>query len=414
MSTSNPNHSDAALHDHDHSFDLPATGLFDRRTLLKLSAAAAAATALGTSGFGEIAPANAATWSDKLGELKIGYLPITDAAPLLTAHANGTFAKNGIKAAKPTLFRSWASLSEAFLSKQVDVVHLLMPLAVQLKFDAKQDIKVVAWNHTDGSALTVANDINKVADLAGKTVAVPFWYSIHNVVLQQLLRAEGLRVTLTGSPDAKTVKLVVLAPADMPAALQSGQVAGYIVAEPFNALAEVKGIGKILRFTGDVWRDHACCVTVVRGELLRNNPQAAQAIVDSIAQAQTAIRKDRVAAATALSAGGYLPQPLPAITKALTSYKQADYPTAIQHPEWKLQRIGYHPYPFPSYTVELIKQLRRTTIDDNTAFLQDIDLKKVHKQLVAVGLAEKAIAKNGGYKAYSLPKTLTRKELIRP
>lgn len=405
---------DNTLHDHDHGFDLPASGLFDRRTLLKLTAAAGAAAAIGTSGFGELQPASAATWSEQLGSLKIGYLPITDAAPLLTAHANGTYAKNGITAEKPTLFRSWASLSEAFLSKQVDVVHLLMPLAIQLKFDAKQDIKVVAWNHTDGSALTVANSINSVADLAGKAVAVPFWYSIHNVVLQQLLRKEGLRVTLTGNADAKTVKLVVLAPADMPTALATGQVAGYIVAEPFNAVAEVKGIGKILRFTGDVWRDHACCVTVVRGDLVRNNPKAAQAIVNSIAQAQTAIRKDRVAAATALSTGGYLPQPLPAITKALTSYKQSDYPTAIQHPEWKIQRVGYHPYPFPSYTVELINQLKRTTIDDATAFLQDIDVKKAHKQLVAVGLAEKAIAANGGYKAFSLPKNLKRNELIRP
>jgi NitT/TauT family transport system substrate-binding protein len=70
-------------------------------------------------------------------------------------------------------------------------------------------------------------------------------------------------------------------------------IAGYVVAEPFNALAEVNGIGKILRFTGDVWRDHACCVTVVRGDLVRSNPLAAQAIVDSIAQAQLWLNKNR-------------------------------------------------------------------------------------------------------------------------
>jgi NitT/TauT family transport system substrate-binding protein len=404
------------LHDHDHSFDLPASGIFDRRTLLRLAGVSAAALAVGTSGFGEISPANAATWSENLGELKIGYLPITDASPLLIAHANGTFAKNGINAAKPTLFRSWASISEAFLSKQVDVVHLLMPLAIQLKFDAKQDIKVVAWNHTDGSAITVANSINSVADLAGKTVAVPFWYSIHNVVLQQLLRKNGLKAIVTGDASAanKTVKLVVIAPADMPTALANGTVSGYVVAEPFNALAEVKGIGKILRFTGDIWRDHACCVTVVRGELIRNNPQAAQAIVDSIAEAQTTIRKNRPAAAQTLSTGGYLPQALPAITKALTGYNQADYPTAIQHPEWKIQRVGFHPFPFPGYTTKLIEQLQKTVIDGDSSFLGKIKLKYAHKTLVAVGLAEKAIAKNGGPSAYGLSRKYTRNEMIRP
>ena len=43
-------------------------------------------------------------------------------------------------------------------------------------------------------------------------------------------------------------------------ALAAHHIAGYIVAEPFNATAETLGIGKILRFTGDVWKDHACCV----------------------------------------------------------------------------------------------------------------------------------------------------------
>jgi NitT/TauT family transport system substrate-binding protein len=105
----------------------------------------------------------------------------------------------------------------------------------------------------------VSESIRGVTDLAGKTVAVPFWWSIHNVVLQNILRSNGLEPILEGSASAsaRTVKLVVLPPADMVPALASGSIAGFIVADPFNALAEVKGAGRILRFTGDVWRDHA-------------------------------------------------------------------------------------------------------------------------------------------------------------
>ena len=398
---------EAALHEQ---------GNFTRRNLLRFASIGAAAAAAGAVGFGETAPASAASWSDDLGTLKIGYLPITDASPLLIAHGSKIFKKNGITTANPTLFRSWPSLVEAFQAKKVDVIHLLMPLALQLKFAANQDIKIVSWNHTNGSALTVNKSINKVSELAGKTVAIPFWYSIHNVVLQQLFRKDGLTPVFTGTADAskKQVKVVVLAPADMPAALANGSVAGYIVAEPFNALAEVKGIGKILRFTGDVWKDHACCVTVIRGDLVKNNPQAAQAIADSIVAAQVQINSGRSTAAQALSEWGYLPQPVEAIQRALTYYPISEYKNAIVNTKWGQRRIGFQPYPFPSYTAALVTELRKTQVVGDNSFLNKIDLKTVHSDIVAVGLAEAAIKKNGGNAAFGLPAKLSRTEVIKP
>jgi NitT/TauT family transport system substrate-binding protein len=131
--------------------------------------------------------------------LRIGYLPITDATPLLVAHANGYFEQAGIQADKPTLLRSWAQLVEAFLAGQVNAVHLLSPMTVWARYGSHAPIKVVAWNHVNGSALTVGNAIARIEDLGGKTVAVPFWYSVHNVVLQQLLAAHRLRPALKKS-----------------------------------------------------------------------------------------------------------------------------------------------------------------------------------------------------------------------
>jgi NitT/TauT family transport system substrate-binding protein len=100
-------------------------------------------------------------------------------------------------------------------------------------------------------------------------VAVPFWYSIHNIVLQILLRDAGLKLDLQGDatnvPEDE-VKLVVLPPPDMISALANRSISGFIVAEPFNATAENLRIGRILRFTGDVWQDHACCVAWPRVE----------------------------------------------------------------------------------------------------------------------------------------------------
>ncbi|MGV8195948.1 ABC transporter substrate-binding protein, partial [Pseudomonas aeruginosa] len=103
------------------------------------------------------------------------------------AHANGLFEAEGIQAERPVLLRSWAQVIEAFISGQVNVIHLLSPMTVWARYGSKVPAKVVAWNHVGGSGLTVAPEIADVRQLGGKSVAIPFWYSIHNVVLQQLL-----------------------------------------------------------------------------------------------------------------------------------------------------------------------------------------------------------------------------------
>ena len=238
--------------------------------------------------------------------LRVGYLPITDAAPLLLAHGIGAYEKNGLSVDKPTLMRSWNTVAEAFQSKQVDLVHLLMPMAIWLRFSKNFPLKLVAWDHMDGSALTVKKDIISVSELAGTTVAIPYWYSIHNVVLQKLLKKEGMTPLTIGEPSKvnKTVKLIVMPPPDMPVALSNDSISGYIVADPFNAVAEVNDIGKVLRFTGDVWYKHACCVAIMHEDDVVNRPNYTQAVVNSISEAQLYASNNKLEAARLLSKDG--------------------------------------------------------------------------------------------------------------
>ncbi|MEZ0165374.1 ABC transporter substrate-binding protein [Kineococcus sp. LSe6-4] len=338
------------------------------------------------------------------GPLRVGYLPITDAAPLLLAHAEGDFSAVGLDVPRPVLFRSWPDLAEALQSGTVDVVHMLMPLAVQLRHGAGLPVRVLLWNHVNGSALTVRPDVDSLAQLAGTTVAVPFWHSIHNIVLQQLLRSSGLTPVLQGeaSAGAGEVKLALMAPSDMPPALAAGQVAGFTVAEPFNAAAEVQGIGKVLRFTGDVWKDHACCVTVVHQRLLDERPAAAAAAVQALVAAQRRLRDRREGAARTLSDGGYLPQPLAALERTLATGPDAAYVRdgAIQHPGWQQRRIGFQPYPYPSYTAQLVRAMKETAVVGDTAWLEAVDPDGVHGQLVREDLVLRAIRSSGGFDAF--------------
>ncbi|MFF4989435.1 ABC transporter substrate-binding protein [Streptosporangium saharense] len=348
--------------------------------------------------------------------LRIGYLPITDAAPLLLAHDSGQFANRGITTPPPILYRGWAPLVEALQGGNVDIVHLLMPLAVQLRYDAKVPVKVLAWNHTNGSALTVAHKVNSVDDLVGTNVAIPAWFSVHNVVLQKLLRAAGITAVIDTPPStaARTVQLVVIPPADMPAALASGSISGYIVAEPFCAVGEVRGMGKILRFTGDVWKDHACCVTVVRESLVRQSPDVALRATEAIVAAQLAIRKDRKAAAGRLSAGGYLPQPLPALERTLAEHQDPAYVTsgAVRHPEWRSNRVDFQPHPYPTYTDALVRAMKETTVDADVSWLRTLDPATVHRDLVAVDISSTAITRAGGLGAFGV--SGTRTEVVEP
>lgn len=389
------------------SDDLPLS----RRDFLRLSALLTGSAALPQL-------AHAANPNDPV---RIGYLPITDASPLLVAHSRKLFEAQGLEVEAPRLFRSWAQIVEAFMAGQVNVVHLLSPMTVWARYGSKFPAKVVAWNHMSGSALTVAPSIQNIKDLGGKKVAVPFWYSIHNVVLQHLLRENGLTVVTKPSGELKTneVALSIMAPPDMGPALANGAIAGFIVAEPFNAAAETNGIGRILRFTGDVWREHACCVVTLHERDLNDRPEWSQKVVNAIVNAQHWLGNNRKEGAQLLSKdapGKYTPFPPAVLERVLVpnAEREQQYVRegAIRHPQWKDERISYQPYPFPSYTEQLVKFLKATQVEGDNKFLASLDPAFVARDLVDDRFVRKSIAALGGLKAFGLPEQYTRSETI--
>lgn len=351
--------------------------------------------------------------------LKIGYLPITDATPLLVALDQQMFQQRGLEVEKPVLFRSWASLVEAFISGQVNVVHLLSPMTIWTRYGSTAPAKVVMWNHMAGSALTVQPGINNVADLGGKTVAIPFWYSIHNVVLQHILRENGLQITEKTPQHAKQVRLVVMAPADMVAALAAKTIAGFIVAEPFNAVAETKGVGKILRFSADVWRDHACCVTLMHDHDVKQRPEWVGSVVDALVEAQLWANEHRVETAHLMSKQGaskFTPHEEKVLKKVLApdSAQWQSYVDSgvIRHPEWQQNRIDFQPYPYPSYTEELVKMLKQTHIAGVNTFLKDLQPEIVAQDLVDTQFVTAALKRQNAFARFHLPASLQRQETI--
>src|SRR5690606_26261149 len=113
-----------------------------RRDFLQMSAMATAGAAAPMLFAGD---AQAQNFKGDDQPVKIGYLPITDATPLLVAHGRKLFEQQGLKTEKPRLFRSWAQIIEAFVSGQVNVIHLLSPATLWVRYGSKFPAKVVAW-----------------------------------------------------------------------------------------------------------------------------------------------------------------------------------------------------------------------------------------------------------------------------
>ncbi|WP_323011328.1 ABC transporter substrate-binding protein [Castellaniella sp.] len=390
----------------------PDSTLARRRQFLKLSALFTTAGALPLLQAGRLAHA-----AQPDAPVRIGYLPITDATPLLIAHHNGLFEKQGLQVEPPRRFRSWAQIVEAFLSGQVNVVHLLMPMTIWSRYGSQSPAKVVAWNHTEGSCLTVLPEINTAADLGGTTVAIPFWYSVHNIVLQAMLREAGLEFINEGEPTKQQVKLVVMSPGDMLPALGSKRIAGYIVAEPFNAKAEELGVGKVWRFTGDVWRNHACCVVTMHERDLQERPEWSQKVVNGIVEAQAWVRGHREETVDILARNNpaaYTPHEASTLARVLlpSAERDAAYAQsgAIRHPDWQEQRIDFRPYPYPSYTEKLVELLKSTYVMGENAFLQNLDPAFVARDLVDERYVRKAIDAQGGLAAFGIDGGYTRSE----
>ena len=357
--------------------------------------------------------------------VRFGYLPITDATVLLVAHAKGFFEEEGLKTERPTLIRGWSPLVEGFAAGKFNLVHFLKPIPIWMRYNNNFPVKIMSWAHLNGSGLVVGRhtDAKSFSDLGGKQVAVPYWYSMHNIVLQMGLRHAGLTPVIKSQGDpiaANEVNLQIMPPPDMPPALAARKIDAFIVAEPFNAVGEMLAGGKMLRFTGDIWRNHPCCVVCMNENQVNANPAWTQKVMNAIVKAQVYSQQNKKEVAHLLSKDGkgYLPMDANIVEQAMTLYDEESYaePDAIQNAEWGSGRIDFQPWPFPSATKLIINELKRTLVGGDTTFLQDLDPDFVVDDLVDYKFVKAAMDKHPGWKqapGFNADNPFDREEVVK-
>ncbi len=228
--------------------------------------------------------------------LDLGFIPLTDCAPLVIAKERGIFASYGLE--EVTLHRepSWKAIVEGVASQRLDAAQMVagMPLSMTLGLGVAAPLPMVTALvlSRNGNAITFSQrlydqGVRSLADFKAlieqtpdkvHTLGIVHPASMHNLMLRYWLAAGGI------DPDLD-VNLIVIPPAQMVANLAEGNIDGYCVGEPWNTRAIKEGLGFAIATDLDIWSGHPEKVLGVREDWVDKYPQTHIALVKSLLDA---------------------------------------------------------------------------------------------------------------------------------
>jgi nitrate/nitrite transport system substrate-binding protein len=233
---------------------------------------------------------------------KLGFIALTDSAPLIIAHEKGLFQKYGMTDVEVVKQTSWAAtrdnLELGASQGGIDGAHLLTPMAYLMTAGAITKTKqalpmyVLARLNTNGQAISVSNKYKdlklgkdssplKQVIAGGKklTCAVTFPGGTHDLWMRSWLAAGGI------DPE-KDVEIIVIPPPQMVASMKAGKMDAFCVGEPWNGKLVQEQIGYSALVTGELWKDHPEKALSMRADWVDKNPNAAKAILMAVQEAQ--------------------------------------------------------------------------------------------------------------------------------
>lgn len=238
--------------------------------------------------------------------LTIGFLPLVDACLPILAAEHGFAAEEGLEL---SFVRdvSWATVLDRLLYGHADAAHLLAPLAIATTLGRGRPAQPLAAPFVlglNGNAITFSPELaqavgapeGKLGDprVIGETLAreanrraaagrklrfgVVHRYSSHNYMLRYWLAACGV------APDSDA-EIVTVAPPFVADALESGEIDGSCVGEPWNSVAVERGVGRIVLATAQIWRRGVEKVLALREDRLEARRPAIEALIRAMRKA---------------------------------------------------------------------------------------------------------------------------------
>jgi nitrate/nitrite transport system substrate-binding protein len=330
-----------------------------RRKLLQTVGAAslraAVAAALPAGALGSLQAMAQERRAPEKKDLKLGFLPITCATPLIGAHPMGLYQKWGLNV-QLVKIPGWGAIRERMLKGELDATHFLspMPLAMSLGLGSvAQPMHVASIQNTNGNAITLHLKHKENRDpknWKGMRFGIPFEHSMHNHLLRYYLAEHGL------DPD-KDVTLQVMAPPDMLSQLKAQAIDGFIVAEPFNQRAVFEGVGFIHLLTKNIWDGHPCCAFGVSAAFIQQFPDTFAALYRAIISASVlaSLPGSREEMVKAIAQPQYLNQPTELLMQVLTGKYDDGLGAHHDVPD----RILFDPVPWHSQAIWMLTQMKR-------------------------------------------------------
>ncbi len=328
-----------------------------RRAFLKGIGASAALAALS-----QLFPLKAATEAFAQGsgaiekkDLKIGFIPITCATPIIMAHPMGFYARHGLNV-EVIKTAGWAVIRDKTLNKEYDAAHMLSPMPLAITLGAGSNpipYAVPAIENINGQAITLAikhKDRRDPKSWKGFKFAVPFDYSMHNYLLRYYVAEHGL------DPDTD-IQIRAVPPPEMVANLRADNIDGFLGPDPFNQRAVYDGVGFIHVLSKELWEGHPCCAFAASREFITTMPNAYGALLRAIidATAFAAKSENRKQIAEAIAPANYLNQPQTVLEQILTG----TYADGLGSVKKEPSRIDFDPFPWESFAVWILTQMKR-------------------------------------------------------
>ncbi|SDB54131.1 CmpA/NrtA family ABC transporter substrate-binding protein [Belnapia rosea] len=257
-----------------------------------LLAAARAATPRGAFAQGATTP--------EVKKAVLGYIALTDAAPLIIAKEKGFFAKHGMPEVEVSKQASWGATRDNLVlggeRGGIDGAHILTPLPYLMtagkvtQNNQPVPMVITARLNTNGQALSVgekhkalkptidASSLKRALTQESK-VAMTFRGGTHDLWIRYWLAAGGI------DPD-REVQTIVVPPPQMVANMKVGTMDAFCVGEPWNDQLVNQKIGFTAAVTGELWRDHPEKSLGLRADWAERNPNAAVALTAAVIEAQ--------------------------------------------------------------------------------------------------------------------------------
>jgi nitrate/nitrite transport system substrate-binding protein len=344
------------------------------------------------------AAAGASAAPPEKDELRLGFIKLTDCAPLVLAKELGFFEQEDLYVTLEAQ-ANWKILMDRVISGELDGAHMLagQPIGATIGIGTKAHLVTALSLDLNGNAITVSNEVWKKMQAADPLLADPkpphpisakalapvveewkakgrtlqmgmvFPLSTHNYELRYWLAAAGIHPGLYTNGDATgtqgaDVLISVTPPPQMPATLAQGTIQGYSVGEPWNQQAVFKGIGVPVVTDLEIWKNNPEKVFGVAAAWAEAHPETHVRLVKALIRAGQWLDvslANRTQAVAILARPEYVGADAAVIANSMTGFFEYEKGDRREMPDFNVFFRDFATYPFYSDGVWYLTQMRR-------------------------------------------------------